>query len=519
MVLPMTFPHAAGESPLASPAATEDIHAAAAAATATPPPPPLPPAEPLASQEWIPKAPLQVAPLAVGKDGRTIAERVALLKECAQERFAAGDPKMAISMYTDAIRLSGPSHTLLSNRSACYCAARKYVEAFEDACKCIDLMPTFTKGYVRKGAALHGMDRWSEAIKAYEAGLKVEPSSRACLDGIDDARKRLALAGGEWRIIGNRRVADEWGNPEWFFRQPYALCAGPSGGFCVIDRGRNVVRVLNADATYIRCTLNDENKVNMAGLFGEPSGVACDGAHVYVTDQMRCRVVKCDATNGKLVSSVGRSGSGTGNFDMPWGLALADTSALHEGVADTTLFVSDAKNHRVVALSAADLSWRYAFGRWGTSAGEMIEPHGLATSPDGGNLLAVADSGNKRVVLWTLEGTCLRCVGPTGLDTPFVGPTAHVALSEAHLFVLEEPQPLADHDKPSNGLASRIHALDPQTGAVLRPPLVPPFAADDKLRGLLQGLAVFHGSLYASSAYGCVLALVRRSREVGQEMG
>lgn len=316
-------------------------------------------------------------PTAVGQDGRTLAERLTLLKECASERFAAGDPKMAINMYTDALRIGGPSHTIYSNRSACHCAARQYVEAFEDACKCIDLMPTFAKGYARKGAALYGMDRWNEAIRAYEAGLKMEPSNRALEQGVADARKRRAQAGGEWKILANRVVYDEEeGRNMHLLKGPTKICAGPNGGICVIDHARNKVFVFNADATHIRLTLNAEQKVNFAGLFSQPHGVACDGTSVFVTDDMRCRIVKCDAATGKVLGAVGRSGCGEGHFEEPWGLALADTSALHDGVADTTLFVADAKNHRIVALNAADLSWRYAFGRWGRDPGDMIQPHG-----------------------------------------------------------------------------------------------------------------------------------------------
>ncbi len=36
--------------------------------------------------------------------------------------------------------------------------------------------PTWAKGYVRKGAALHGQRRYVEAIETYEAGLKIEDS-------------------------------------------------------------------------------------------------------------------------------------------------------------------------------------------------------------------------------------------------------------------------------------------------------------------------------------------------------
>ena len=105
-----------------------------------PPPPPPPKVEPLPEQEWV----KQLDPATVCKDGRTVADRVDLLKEAAGEQFRDGNHRMAIQMYSEALKLA-PSHTLFSNRSACYCASRKYKEAFEDACKCIDMMPTFGK--------------------------------------------------------------------------------------------------------------------------------------------------------------------------------------------------------------------------------------------------------------------------------------------------------------------------------------------------------------------------------------
>jgi stress-induced-phosphoprotein 1 len=40
----------------------------------------------------------------------------------------------------------------------------------------IRLNPSWSKGYARKGAALHGSGQLDEAIAVYEAGLKVEDS-------------------------------------------------------------------------------------------------------------------------------------------------------------------------------------------------------------------------------------------------------------------------------------------------------------------------------------------------------
>ena len=58
----------------------------------------------------------------------------------------------------------------------------------------IRINPTWSKGYVRKGAALHGATRWDEAIAAYEAGLKIEDSDalRKGLQSVRDAKGKLA---------------------------------------------------------------------------------------------------------------------------------------------------------------------------------------------------------------------------------------------------------------------------------------------------------------------------------------
>ena len=48
------------------------------------------------------------------------------------------------------------------------------------------LKPDWSKGYGRKGAALHAMNRFSEAISVYKKGLEVEPGSAALQSGLDE---------------------------------------------------------------------------------------------------------------------------------------------------------------------------------------------------------------------------------------------------------------------------------------------------------------------------------------------
>ena len=88
------------------------------------------------------------------------------------EFFKAGDFKQAIEHFSNAINIL-PSHVLYSNRSACFCSLKEYGDALTDAELCIKLNPSWGKGYGRKGAALHGMGQFEDAIKAYHEGLKV----------------------------------------------------------------------------------------------------------------------------------------------------------------------------------------------------------------------------------------------------------------------------------------------------------------------------------------------------------
>jgi len=53
----------------------------------------------------------------------------------------------------------------------------KYKEALDDANKCLQLDPSFGKGYGRKAAALAGLGQVEEAIDAYKQGLSKDPNN------------------------------------------------------------------------------------------------------------------------------------------------------------------------------------------------------------------------------------------------------------------------------------------------------------------------------------------------------
>lgn len=71
-----------------------------------------------------------------------------------------------------------------SNRAACYTKLGAMPEGLKDAEKCIELDPTFSKGYTRKGAVQFFMKEYEKALETYQEGLKHDPKNQELLDGV-----------------------------------------------------------------------------------------------------------------------------------------------------------------------------------------------------------------------------------------------------------------------------------------------------------------------------------------------
>ena len=141
-----------------------------------------------------------------------LARMSAEAKRKGNEAFAAGDYAKAAKQFTMAIRMDKTNHVLFSNRSAARCGLGKFEEALEDAERCVKLAPKWGKGYVRKGAALTGLGQGGEAVKAYLAGLAVEPESEALREGLATAKAKIREAQG--------RYEEMWGKPAPGTREP-----------------------------------------------------------------------------------------------------------------------------------------------------------------------------------------------------------------------------------------------------------------------------------------------------------
>ncbi|KAL6847247.1 hypothetical protein ACP4OV_023100 [Aristida adscensionis] len=101
----------------------------------------------------------------------------AALKDQGNEQFKAGSYLKAAALYTQAIKLDPGNATLYSNRAAAFLQLVKLSKALADAETTINLKPQWEKGYFRKGCVLEAMERYEEAVSAFQIALQHNPQN------------------------------------------------------------------------------------------------------------------------------------------------------------------------------------------------------------------------------------------------------------------------------------------------------------------------------------------------------
>ena len=116
----------------------------------------------------------------------------AAFKDEGNSLFKAGEHLKAAAAYTKAIKAEPANHVYYSNRSQAFLKLSKIAKAIEDADKCIELCPTFVKGYHRKASALHAM---ADPAKKDEACDVLMTAIEMGLDSNDLVRLGLQIKG------------------------------------------------------------------------------------------------------------------------------------------------------------------------------------------------------------------------------------------------------------------------------------------------------------------------------------
>ncbi|MBN1875421.1 MAG: NHL repeat-containing protein, partial [Anaerolineae bacterium] len=140
------------------------------------------------------------------------------------------------------------------------------------------------------------------------------------------------------------------------------------------------------------------------GQFNEPWGIALDKeGYVYVADTWNHRIQKFDA-NGQYLHSWGTLAqvsaydpAGQGVFFGPRGIAVG---------LDGNIYVTDTGNKRVQVFDTSGI-FLWEFGGSGAGPGQMNEPVGIEIDSVTGEIF-VADTWNRRVQVFTADGVFAR---------------------------------------------------------------------------------------------------------------
>ncbi|XP_024990073.1 protein SGT1 homolog B-like [Cynara cardunculus var. scolymus] len=115
----------------------------------------------------------------------------------ANEAFIDDHFELAVDLYSQAILINPTNADLLSDRSQANIKLKNFTEAVSDANKAIELDPSISKGYLRKGIACFNLEEYQTAKTAFEAGASLVPEDTRFRDWIEKCEKCIAEENGE----------------------------------------------------------------------------------------------------------------------------------------------------------------------------------------------------------------------------------------------------------------------------------------------------------------------------------
>ena len=99
--------------------------------------------------------------------------------------------KFRSDKFSQAIELEPTNHVLYSNRSGAYASKKQFDQALEDATKTTEIKPDWSKGWSRKGAALHGVGKLFDSSEAYKEALDLDANNAQAKSGFDSVTRAI----------------------------------------------------------------------------------------------------------------------------------------------------------------------------------------------------------------------------------------------------------------------------------------------------------------------------------------
>lgn len=253
-----------------------------------------------------------------------------------------------------------------------------------------------------------------------------------------------------WQELSAGRVFGSAGIAQGQLSSPRQIAVGNDGKIYVAEEFAHRISVFNQDGT-LAFTFGQQGG-QPGPFFERPNGVAVgpDGS-IYVADTWNYRIQKF-TSQGEYVTSWGQRGEyGAAAQAEPtdgfWGPRAIVVDKQGQ------VYVADTGNKRV-RVYTADGVWLRDIGSAGSGNGQLDEPSGLAISPN--NLLYVADTWNRRISVFHLDGS------PANGFVTADGGLANNFKVRAWLEDLGNRPYLA-----VDGIRSLLYVTDPDAGRVL----------------------------------------------------
>lgn len=267
-------------------------------------------------------------------------------------------------------------------------------------------------------------------------------------DSIDTSAPRTVVFGYSGQVVskmtGERptyRLFDHAGagaNPGQF-NQPRSLAVSPDGSrIFVLDTQNGRIQVFAADTGDLLGIWGDgdgdqvslaltDNGLGPYGMVAGPEGL------IYVADTWNHRIVVIDP-DGQVIRTFGEFGNNEDSPDPQLNVgAFYGPRAL--AIYADEIYVADTGNERVEVFGL-DGSFRRAWGGTGSEPNQLLEPVGIAISPDG--QVFVADSGNARISIFDALGNPIaQWAVPEWLGNQFFEP--YLVFDQSGLLYASSP--------------------------------------------------------------------------------
>ena len=181
-----------------------------------------------------------------------------------------------------------------------------------------------------------------------------------------------------------------------YLQKPINMEIDKKGNKYVTDTDREQVVLFDKYDKFVRA-------YGTKGQF-KPSDVALDGqGHLYVADLLTMSIHVLDVATGKTLFKFSSAGSGEDQLFHPTNLAIKDG----------LLYVADTTNGRIQKFTLEGVHVG-SIGKLGTGLGEFARPKGIAIDKD--NRIYVVDAAFENVQIFSEEGKLLLFFGEPGVE-------------------------------------------------------------------------------------------------------